>query len=139
MHYPHLFSPVQINTMALKNRIVMTAMHLGYTPGGKVTDRLVEFYALRARGGAALIIVGGCTIDPWAGMADMISIKDDSFLPGLVKADKCCKSRGRKDCSPALPGRTLCSLFHDRREKAFFRLSRAVQVHWGNTAGPRSR
>jgi 2,4-dienoyl-CoA reductase (NADPH2) len=37
--------------MILKNRIVMTAMHLGYTPGGQVTDRLVKFYALRARGG----------------------------------------------------------------------------------------
>ena len=44
--------------MLLKNRIVMTAMHLGYTPGGEVTDRLVEFYTLRARGGVGLIIVG---------------------------------------------------------------------------------
>lgn len=51
MNYPHLFSPIRINSLLLKNRIVMTAMHLGYTPGGAVTDRLVEFYALRARGG----------------------------------------------------------------------------------------
>ena len=82
LKYPYLFSSIQTNTMVLKNRIVMTAMHLGYTPGGQVTDRLVEFYAMRSRGGAGHIIVGGCTIDPWAGMADMISIKDDSFLPG---------------------------------------------------------
>ena len=40
-----------INTMALKNRIVMPAMHLGYSQGGEVTDRLIDFYALRARGG----------------------------------------------------------------------------------------
>ena len=96
MNYPHLFSPVQINAMVLKNRIVMTAMHLGYTPGGHVTDRLVEFYALRARGGAGLIIVGGCTIDPWAGMADMISIKDDSFLPGLERLTSAVKAGGAK-------------------------------------------
>jgi 2,4-dienoyl-CoA reductase (NADPH2) len=82
--------------MVLKNRIVMTAMHLGYTPGGHVTDRLVEFYALRARGGAGLIIVGGCTIDPWAGMADMISIKDDSFLPGLERLTSAVKAGGAK-------------------------------------------
>jgi 2,4-dienoyl-CoA reductase (NADPH2) len=82
--------------MMLKNRIVMTAMHLGYTPGGKVTDRLVAFYALRARGGAGLIIVGGCTIDPWAGMADMISIKDDSFLPGLERLASAAKAGGAK-------------------------------------------
>ena len=96
MNYPHLFSPIRINSLLLKNRIVMTAMHLGYTPGGAVTDRLVEFYALRARGGAGLIIVGGCTIDPWAGMADMISIKDDTFLPGLERLASAVKAGGAK-------------------------------------------
>ncbi len=96
MSYPHLFSPIQINTMVLKNRIVMTAMHLGYTPEGTVTDRLVGFYTLRARGGAGLIIVGGCTIDPWAGMADMISIKDDAFLPGLERLTSAVKAGGAK-------------------------------------------
>jgi len=94
MKYTHLFSPIQINTMVLKNRIVMTAMHLGYTPGGTVTDRLVDFYALRAKGGAGLIIVGGCTIDPWAGMADMISIMDDTFLPGLEGLTRAVKAEG---------------------------------------------
>jgi len=94
MKYTHLFSPIQINTMVLKNRIVMTAMHLGYTPGGTVTDRLVDFYALRARGGTGLIIVGGCTIDPWAGMADMISIMDDTFLPGLEGLTRAVKAEG---------------------------------------------
>jgi len=94
MKYTHLFSPIQIKTMVLKNRIVMTAMHLGYTPGGTVTDRLVDFYALRARGGAGLIIVGGCTIDPWAGMADMISIMDDTFLPGLEGLTRAVKAEG---------------------------------------------
>jgi 2,4-dienoyl-CoA reductase-like NADH-dependent reductase (Old Yellow Enzyme family)/thioredoxin reductase len=96
VNYPHLFSPIRINSMALKNRIVMTAMHLGYTPGGKVTDRLVEFYAQRARGGAGLIIVGGCTIDAWAGMADMMSIKDDAFLPGLERLASAVKAGGAK-------------------------------------------
>ena len=96
MKYPLLFSPIQINSMLLKNRIVMTAMHLGYTPGGQVTDRLVEFYALRSRGGAGLIIVGGCTIDPWAGMVDMISIKDDTLLPGLERLASAVKAGGAK-------------------------------------------
>jgi 2,4-dienoyl-CoA reductase (NADPH2) len=96
VNYPLLFSPININSLLLKNRIVMTAMHLGYTPGGQVTDRLVEFYALRARGGAGLIIVGGCTIDPWAGMADMISIKDDTFLPGLERLTDAVKGGGAK-------------------------------------------
>ncbi|MGE5840766.1 MAG: FAD-dependent oxidoreductase [Deltaproteobacteria bacterium] len=96
MTYAYLFSPIRINSMMLKNRIVMTAMHLGYTPEGTVTDRLIDFYALRAKGGAGLIIVGGCTIDPWAGMADMISIMDDSFVPGLERLTRAVKKSGAK-------------------------------------------
>jgi len=96
VRYPLLFTPIQISNLLLKNRIVMTAMHLGYTPGGEVTDRLVEFYALRARGGVGLIIVGGCTIDPCAGMANMISMMDDTFLLGLERLTSAVKAGGAK-------------------------------------------
>ena len=58
-----LFTPIEVGHIRLKNRIVMPAMHLNYTPEGEVTDRLVAFYEERARGGAALIVVGGCIID----------------------------------------------------------------------------
>jgi 2,4-dienoyl-CoA reductase (NADPH2) len=54
MEFPYLFSPITINAMTLKNRMVMTAMHLGYTPEGTVTDRLINFYAARARGGGGV-------------------------------------------------------------------------------------
>jgi hypothetical protein len=54
MEFPNLFSGIKINSMELKNRIVMTAMHLGYAPEGFVTDRLLDFYSLRARGGVGL-------------------------------------------------------------------------------------
>ena len=50
MEFPYLFSPITINNMTLKNRIVMTAMHLAYTPKGEVTERLIDFYAMRAKG-----------------------------------------------------------------------------------------
>ena len=50
MNFPHLFSPITINRLVLKNRIVMSAMHLGYATGGEVTDRLVDFYVALARG-----------------------------------------------------------------------------------------
>ena len=84
MEFPFLFSPIMINSMGLKNRIVMPAMHLGYSQGGEVTDRLIDFYALRARGGAGLIIVGTCSIaDDAAGLPDMIRLEDDKYIPGL--------------------------------------------------------
>ena len=81
--FKNLFSPISINTMSLPNRIVMTAMHLGYTPEGEVTDRLVDFYVARARGGVGLIIVGGCPVDEYGGMSNMVCIHHDRFMPGL--------------------------------------------------------
>jgi 2,4-dienoyl-CoA reductase (NADPH2) len=83
----HLFSPVKIGSLTLKNRIVMPAMHLGYgNDRSEVTDRLVAFYEERARGGAALLFVGGCPIDEYAGsMKEMVGISDDRFIPGLTK------------------------------------------------------
>ncbi len=96
MEFPYLFSPIKINTMELKNRIVMTAMHLGYTPVGEVTDRLIDFYALRAKGGVGLIIVGGCPIDELGGMANMICIHDDRYIPGLRQLTDAVKKNGAK-------------------------------------------
>ena len=78
-----LFSPLQIGSMNLRNRIVMPAMHLCYCPTGEVTNQLVEFYRLRARGGAGLIIVGGCGIDKVGNTLGMIQVDEDRFLPGL--------------------------------------------------------
>ncbi|MGD0275752.1 MAG: hypothetical protein ABSB79_06820, partial [Syntrophales bacterium] len=46
--FKNLFSPIDMGTLQLKNRIVMTAMHLNYTPGGEVNDRIIAFYRERA-------------------------------------------------------------------------------------------
>jgi len=74
-----------IGNLRLKNRIAMSAMHLNYTPDGSVTDGLIAFYAERAKGGAALITVGGCIIDELSGEQSMINISDDKYIPGLKK------------------------------------------------------
>lgn len=96
MEFPNLFSSIKINRMELKNRIVMTAMHLGYTPDGEVTDRLVDFYSLRAKGGVGLIIVGGCRFDDYGGMDSMISINEDKYVPGLKRLTGAVKENGAK-------------------------------------------
>ncbi len=96
MDFPYLFSPVTINAMTLKNRIVMTAMHLGYTPTGEANDRLIAFYKRRAEGGVGFIIVGGCLIDAFGGMQSMISLNDDRFIPGLERLTCAVKGSGAK-------------------------------------------
>ncbi|HPO46567.1 MAG TPA: hypothetical protein PK875_12305, partial [Spirochaetota bacterium] len=61
----HLFSPVAINTLKLKNRAVMPPMGTGYgNADGTASERLMHYLAARARGGAGLIITAICAPDP---------------------------------------------------------------------------
>ena len=49
----HLFKPITIGNMMLKNRIVMAPMGTGYNDlGGYVSERNIAYYAARARGGS---------------------------------------------------------------------------------------
>lgn len=65
MKYEKLFTPIQINGVELKNRIVMSPMHdgLGLT-GGDVNDQVIEYFAARAKGGVGLIINGFTVVCP---------------------------------------------------------------------------
>ncbi len=82
MKLTRLFSPLQIKSMTLKNRIIMPAIHHLYTPDGHATDRFNRYYWRRAEGGAALIFVGGCRFDDYGGAASMMSLQRDEFIPG---------------------------------------------------------
>ncbi len=83
MKYERLFSPITINGMELKNRVLMPALNHIYTPEGSPTPRFTEYYKRRAEGGVGLIIVGGCRFEKYGGTYEMISLEDDSFIPGF--------------------------------------------------------
>ena len=91
-----LFSPAQIGTLQLRNRLVMTPIHLGYSPKGEVNDQLIEFYRARARGGVGLIIVGGCGIDRIGNAFGMTQLDDDRFIPGLRQLVDAVHAEGAK-------------------------------------------
>ena len=46
-----LYTPVTINKLELKNRLVMSPMSIGHTVNGFITDDVVELYKRRAAGG----------------------------------------------------------------------------------------
>ena len=84
MSYPILFSPIAIGSMVLPNRILMGSMHLGYEGKEDSAERMAEFYAARAKGKAALIITGGCAVNPEAiGGGSFSSIYKDEDLRTL--------------------------------------------------------
>lgn len=91
-----LFSPAQIGKLQIRNRLVMTPMHLGYSPKGEVNDQLIEFYRARARGGAGLIIVGGCGIDRIGNAFGMTQLDDERYIPGLSQLVEAVHSEGAK-------------------------------------------
>ena len=64
MGYDMLLSPMNIGTLTVKNRTVMTAaeMSLGQT-NGCPTEKMMAYYEERAKGGVGLIIPGICRVN----------------------------------------------------------------------------
>jgi 2,4-dienoyl-CoA reductase-like NADH-dependent reductase (Old Yellow Enzyme family)/thioredoxin reductase len=54
-----IFEPIQIGEMALKNRLVLPPMGTGYSEGGRIGPRILNYYEARAKGGTGLIITEG--------------------------------------------------------------------------------
>ena len=112
-----LLAPIKVKDVELRNRIVMTAMHLNFTPEGKVNDRLVAFYEERARGGTGMIIVGGCIIDDCSGATWMIDLRDDSCVEGhSVLADAIKRHGAAAACQLYHAGRYAHSISMEGRQ-----------------------
>lgn len=82
MKLNRIFTPITINGLELKNRIVMTAIHTLYSHDGHANDRFNQFYWKRAEGGVGLIIVGGCKFDDYGAAKGMMSLESDDYIPG---------------------------------------------------------
>ena len=68
--YETLFSPMNIGTMTVKNRTVMAAAEFSLgQPNGKPTERMMDYFEERAKGGAGLIIPGICRVNDMGGFA----------------------------------------------------------------------
>ena len=94
--FKKLFSPMVIKNLEVRNRVVMPAFGLLYTQDRKVSQKLLDFYEARAKGGCGLIIVGGCGIDFLGGGPMMLGIDDDSFIPGYEKLAEVVHKHGAK-------------------------------------------
>ncbi|NMC33890.1 MAG: FAD-dependent oxidoreductase [Veillonellaceae bacterium] len=96
MKYRNLFQPIQIGAVELRNRISMPAINHSYSEDGQVNQRLIAYYAARGKGGAGLIIVGGCSVHEWGRSFRNLGIYNDSFLPGLQKLTEAVRASGAK-------------------------------------------
>lgn len=91
-----LFTPLTIGTLEVKNRIFMPAMHLNMARNYQVTDRLLDFYAARAQGGAGMITVGYASVDELSAYPAHIGAHRDEYLPGLASLAKVIQQGGAR-------------------------------------------
>lgn len=96
-----LFSPITIGPLELNNRIAMAPMATHYADeSGAVTERLKNYYAERARGGAGLIIIESGYIHPLGrGGTRRMGLHEDRLIPGLKGLVEAIHSEGAKICS----------------------------------------
>jgi 2,4-dienoyl-CoA reductase-like NADH-dependent reductase (Old Yellow Enzyme family) len=97
---PDLLSPLSVQGLKLRNRIVMPPMWSGQaTPDGLVTPAIVEYHRRRAAAGCGLVIVEHAFIHlRGRHTATQIGVHADSTLDGLSRLADAIKREGAVAC-----------------------------------------
>lgn len=109
MSFEHVLSPIKIGSLELKNRFIVPAMgtHLGEA-NGQVSERTIDYYLARVKGGYSLIFTEFTCVDPEGlAMPGQLLIWDDTFIPGHLKLTSTIHEHG---------GLIFCQLHHAGRE-----------------------
>ena len=100
MRYPHLFAPLTLNRLVLRNRIVSTAhAEVHAEPGGLPGDRYIAYYEEKARGGLGLAICGGSSpvsLDSPQGWWRSVNLTTDHVIEPLAKLSEAMHRHGAK-------------------------------------------
>lgn len=86
--YPHVFEPVNLGPVRLKNRLMFTPMVCCLSSAdGEVTQEYVEFIGAQARTGAALVTIGatGVNEENAVDVPGELDITTDKKLGGLLR------------------------------------------------------
>ena len=96
-----MFSPMNIGTMTVKNRVVMNAAEfsLGQTDGTP-TEKLIRYYEARAKGGVGLIIPGICRVNDMGATSTFtqLSMANDWQIEPMHKMVERIHDAGAKLC-----------------------------------------
>ncbi|MFZ0322577.1 MAG: FAD-dependent oxidoreductase [Actinomycetes bacterium] len=106
--FPHLFSPLQVGSVTLKNRILSSGHDTVMAENGQVTDRLVAYHEARAAGGAGLIVLQVSGVHETAKYTYHVLMADtDDGIPGYRRIAETVHAH---DC------KVFGQLFHGGRE-----------------------
>jgi 2,4-dienoyl-CoA reductase-like NADH-dependent reductase (Old Yellow Enzyme family)/thioredoxin reductase len=99
MRFERLFQPITLLNMEVKNRFAMTSIsNLFATIDGEVTQRSLDYYAARARGGVGLLIVEYANVQPVGKgcVGTMLGCYSDKLIPGLYLLARAIKENGAR-------------------------------------------
>jgi 2,4-dienoyl-CoA reductase-like NADH-dependent reductase (Old Yellow Enzyme family) len=106
--FPHLFSPLRVGHVTLKNRIMSTGHDTSLPREHKVNDALIAYQEARARGGCGLIVVQVASVHETAQYTSHVLMAvDDSCIPGYRRLAETCHAHGAT---------VFGQLFHPGRE-----------------------
>ena len=99
MGYEMLLSPIKIGNMTVKNRVVMAPMLMGFGDfDGKPTEKLMNYYEERAKGGTGLIITEITRVNDFhgAGAFAQLAMSHDYHIEPMREFAKRIHSHGAK-------------------------------------------
>lgn len=88
MEYSKLFSPMKIGNVEIKNRVVMAPMCMGFGQyNGCATEKMMDYYEERAKGGVGLIFTEITRINDVTGASSFgqLGMSHDYQIPALKK------------------------------------------------------
>lgn len=99
LKYPKLFEPGMIGRIRIKNRVVMPPMATNFAgPFGEVTERLIRYYAERAKNEVGLIIVENVQVKYPEGknVACQLRLDGNKYIPGFQELAEAVHAYGAK-------------------------------------------
>ncbi len=86
-HFPHIYQPIQVGTMHMKNRIQYSPIVTNHAEfeSGRVTRQLLEFVSAQAQTGCGLVTIGSTPVDFEHGrdFYGCMSVTNDHDISGL--------------------------------------------------------
>jgi 2,4-dienoyl-CoA reductase-like NADH-dependent reductase (Old Yellow Enzyme family) len=93
--YRHLFEPICLGRLEIRNRIVLTGHGTGMGSDFKPNDQMIAYYEERAKGEVGLIMLGSQQVHPTSpGITNLLCNYDDGIIPGLARTTKAVHRQG---------------------------------------------
>ena len=107
-NFRHLFTPLKVGNVTVKNRIFSTGHDTSMPTDGRVNDRLVAYHKARAEGGCGLIVMQVAGVHESARYTTHILMAtSDDCIPGYRRVVEVCRANDT---------RLFGQLFHPGRE-----------------------